>query len=115
MIRYIVGLESNLGVTESAPRVVKLGKGGPIALWPHSSVVGRWQFGIKRGFVEEHRSYDDDERVYARVFPEDAAPELAEIEAKLAANVEENKRLRAERQALLAAVVPRAERVKVKP
>lgn len=122
--KYIVGTESQLGVTETEPHVLPPGCGGNTskkttqALWLASSFVGRWAFAVKRGIVEEFRTWDygdskRTERVFARELPADATYRLEEINAQIAATEAELKRLKNERQEFLAAVVVRAPRVKV--
>jgi hypothetical protein len=123
MPKYIVGAESSLSVTSEEPLVLAPGKGGNVskntqALWRASSFVGRWAFSVKRGLVEEYKTWNygnaPDERVFARVLPDDAAPALDAIDAKIVEHETEWKRLKKERVELLAAIAPRAERVRVK-
>jgi hypothetical protein len=125
MTIYIIGEEGNLGTTESEPRVLEPGKGGNVqkktqALWPASCKAGRHAFLVKRGgTLEEYRTWDygtgaGSRRVFARVLPADLEPELAAIDAKVEATLEELNRLKKERRELLDAAVPRAEVVRVK-
>lgn len=123
MTIYIVGEEGNLGTTENEPRVLAPRKSGGVgrrptlvveAIWLASGRCGRHVFSVKRGVLEEYRSFDDNTRYFARVLPDDARPTLEALDAKLEAAEAEVTRLRQERRVLLDAVVSRGERVRVK-
>lgn len=116
MTIYIVGVENALATTETEPRVI-----GPYpkekykrALWLASSLVGRHEFAIKRGIVEEFKTYDDGKRVYARVLPASDVPLLADLDHQIEGAKARLANLMQLRRDMLAAIVPRASRVKVK-
>ncbi len=124
MTWYIVGSKTALGVTATEPRYATYGKAWTPAnlraIWFASSLVGRHEFSVKRGLVEEYVSYtgsrsnrDGHEPVYARVLPTDVEPELLRLLAERDRLLALLKEKQEERQEFLAAVVPRAPRVRV--
>lgn len=118
--RFIVGEENNLGVSDVEPRQGTFpGKKRAFASWPMGATLhANWMFGIVRGYLEEFRTTGWSKggfqsRVFARVLPDSVAPAYDAINEKIAAAEAEVTRLRQERQEILAAAIPNAERVKV--
>jgi hypothetical protein len=115
MTRYLVGTETHLCVVE---------RNEPIRTYQHhfdskkrmaSMPIGSKTFGFKvtRGYLEEFRSSDLHEHVYARLLPDDASEQLAIHDAEVSAARQALSEAQLRRQGFLAAVVVRAARIKV--
>lgn len=111
MSRYIIsgrGVEGKLSVTEEEPRTFD--HGGKIhGGWPRASCY----FAVKRHQLEEFTSPFTGNRMIARTMPKEMYAEHDEIRARIAAAERELESAKREEQDFLAALVPRAPRVKV--
>ena len=114
-MKFVVGKEGSFVVSDRAfvtPECrATSGKKIPESIGVRGSSK---HFTIKRGIAQEWRDVHwggDGALVYGRVLPEDAEPELAEIDEQIAVAESELKQLRAARQMFLAAAVVRGERI----
>lgn len=108
-MRFIAGIIGALTVREDAPRIVKHPERRPHAYWAGIGAA----FHFKRNMLEDFRSPFTHDRCVARIFPEDAAEELTNLEAELKEAQRRVKKLMKERQDLLEALLPRADRIPV--
>lgn len=110
MTWYVIGAESRIEATDGEPRVVTYpGEKRRALYWPSASSANRDHYRLIRGAAEEFRSLvEPHERLYARELPEDAVPELLELNTE----VERMERLleaaKAARREFLRAQVPRS-------
>ena len=112
MTIFIVGEEDALGTTERPPHTyVPPGKTRRTAICSADHTSSRFGFAVVRGLIEEFRSQDD-KRVFARVLPADAIAPLLALDATIVDAEQRLASLRQERRDMLAALVPRAERVR---